>query len=103
MEQEGRGGNATPAFSRLRHQAEADQQGHHSAPGGDPGRGRQAGLFRTDIDAVELHMVISAMCVFKIANRHTFKPLYGRDLSSPALRDRVKEIICETVIRLLAP
>ena len=42
------------------------------------------------------------MCVFKIANRHTFKALYGRDLSAPALRERVKDIICDTVLRLLS-
>jgi AcrR family transcriptional regulator len=65
-------------------------------------RGRAQGIFRADIDAVELHFVISAMCVFKIANRHTFKALYGRDLSAPALRERVKDIICDTVLRLLA-
>ena len=65
-------------------------------------RGREMGRFRADIDAVEVHMVISAMCVFKIANRHTFKALYGRDLSSPALRERVKQIICDTVIRLIS-
>jgi AcrR family transcriptional regulator len=65
-------------------------------------RGREAGLFRADIDAVEVHMVISAMCVFRIANRHTFKALYGRDLFSPSLRGRVKDLICDTVLRLLA-
>jgi AcrR family transcriptional regulator len=65
-------------------------------------RGQKAGLFRKDIDAIELHMVISAMCVFKIANRHTFKALFGRDMASPKLRRRIKDVISDAVIRLIS-
>lgn len=65
-------------------------------------RGQKAGLFRKDIDAIELHMVISAMCVFKIANRHTFRALFGRDMASPKLRRRIKDVISDAVIRLIS-
>ena len=36
-----------------------------------------------DVDAVDLHMMISAFCVFRVANRHTFGALFGRDLARP--------------------
>ena len=42
--------------------------------------GRAAGVFRRDVDAVDLHMLISSYCVFRVANRHTWQALFGRDL-----------------------
>ena len=50
-------------------------------------RGRAEGVFRRDVDATDLHMMISAFCVFRIANRHTFGTMFDRDLLDPALRD----------------
>ena len=45
-------------------------------------RGRAAGQFRSDVDAVDVHLVISAYCVFQVANQHTFqlpvRPRLGR-------------------------
>jgi AcrR family transcriptional regulator len=43
-------------------------------------RGIDAGVFRDDIDALDLHMIISSYPVFHVANRHTFRTLFGRDL-----------------------
>lgn len=43
-------------------------------------RGVKAGAFRTDIDALDLHMLISAYSVFHVANRYTFRFIFGRDL-----------------------
>lgn len=64
-------------------------------------RGRQDGTFRTDIDAVDVHMLISAFCFFRVANRHTFGTLFRRDLSDPAVRKRHKELIADAVLRSL--
>src|SRR4051794_35747758 len=35
-------------------------------------RGRASGVFTRDVDALDVHMIISAYCVFRIANRDTF-------------------------------
>jgi AcrR family transcriptional regulator len=64
-------------------------------------RGRADGAFRTDIDAVDLHMMISAFCVFRIANRHTFGTLFGRDLTDAALRDRYRTMVGDMVVDYL--
>ena len=53
----------------------------------DPARGREAGSFTRDVDALDVHMVISSFCVFRIANRHTFGTLFGRDLVDADRRD----------------
>ena len=62
----------------------------HRADRADPGRGRREGSFTRDIDAVDLHMMISAFCVFRVANRHTFGAIFDRDLLDPDLRERYR-------------
>ena len=47
-------------------------------------RGRAEGVFRRDVDPIDVHMMISAFCVFRVANRHTFGAIFGRDLTRPA-------------------
>ena len=38
-------------------------------------------------------MVISAYCVFQVANQHTFGYLFERDLGSPERRDHLRSMI----------
>jgi len=61
-------------------------------------RGRREGVFRRDVDAVDLHMLISAFCFFRVSNRYTFGTIFHRDLSEPALYDRHKRMISDAVI-----
>lgn len=64
-------------------------------------RGRKEGVFRADLDPVDVHLLISAFCFFRVSNRHTFGIIFDRDLSDPKLRKRHKKIIIEAVERLL--
>lgn len=64
-------------------------------------RGRKLGQFRKDIDALEVHMVISALCFFRISNRHTFKAVFGLDMVGPQVNAQHKKIIGDAVIGLL--
>src|SRR3954452_5176036 len=61
-------------------------------------RGRAAGLFRDDVDALDVHMVISAFCVFRGANRYTFKAIFERDLLDPRLRGHLRQMIGDLVV-----
>ena len=61
-------------------------------------RGRAAGLFRDDVDALDVHMIISAFCVFRGANRYTFQAIFDRDLLDPRLRDHLRKIIGDLVV-----
>lgn len=65
--------------------------------------GREAGVFRDDVDAVDLHMLISSYCVFRVANRHTWQALFERDLLDPALRDRYRSMLGDVVVEYLTP
>jgi AcrR family transcriptional regulator len=64
-------------------------------------RGRGDGSFSRDVDAVDLHMMISAFCVFRVANRHTFGAIFGRDPLDPALRDRYRRMLGDMVVEYL--
>ncbi len=65
-------------------------------------RGRSDGSFTREIDAVDLHMMISAFCFFRVANRHTFKAIFDRDLVDSARRDQYREMVGEMVVRYLS-
>ena len=66
-------------------------------------RGQRAGVFRRDIDPVDLHMSISALCVFNVANRATFSTIFKRDMSSPkALAARRAQVV-DTILRYVSP
>jgi len=64
-------------------------------------RGRAQGVFRSDIKAIDLHLMIGALCFFRVSNRYTFGTLFGCDLSERRLRARHKRMIVEAVIRML--
>ena len=49
-------------------------------------RGVEQGIFRDDVDALDVHMIISAYACFHVANRHTFAAIFKRDLLDGALQ-----------------
>lgn len=65
-------------------------------------RGRQKAVFRHDISPGEVHMAISAMVFFAHFNRHTFGHSFGVDLSSKAGIERVRTLVTDAVLRLVA-
>ncbi len=65
-------------------------------------RGVRQGLFRSDLDAVDVHMAISSLCFFRVANRYTFRALFKRDLLSPRVRAHHKRMIGDAILGMLA-
>jgi AcrR family transcriptional regulator len=63
--------------------------------------GRAAGVFKRDVEAVDLHMIISSYCVFRVANRHTWATLFGRELLDDDLRDRYRAMLGDLVVEYL--
>jgi AcrR family transcriptional regulator len=57
-------------------------------------RGAKAGLFRKDVDPVQLYISIAGLCFFYIGNIHTLSALFERDLKAQAaLRERRQHVI----------
>lgn len=61
-------------------------------------RGQKAGEFRRDIVALDVHLLISAFCFFRISNRYTFEALFDDGMYEPAMRDRHRQMIVEAVL-----
>jgi AcrR family transcriptional regulator len=64
-------------------------------------RGRADRSLTRAVDAVDLHMMISAFCVFRVANRHTFGAIFSRDPLDPALRERYRQMLGDMVVEYL--
>jgi AcrR family transcriptional regulator len=64
-------------------------------------RGVKAGVFRKGLDAVDLHMSISALSFFNVSNKHTFSLIFKRDLDSAAAVTARRESIVEMVARFV--
>ncbi|MCM3893937.1 MULTISPECIES: TetR/AcrR family transcriptional regulator [Gordonia] len=60
--------------------------------------GRTAGLFRTDVSALDVHLVISSYCVFQVANRYTFGYLFDLDLTETSNRAHLRRMIGDVVV-----
>jgi AcrR family transcriptional regulator len=64
-------------------------------------RGRQQGIFRHDADPVDLHMLISAFCFFRVSNRYTFGAIFQQDFSEPGYLEKHKRMIGDVVLSWL--
>ena len=63
--------------------------------------GRASGVFVTEADAIDVHMMISAFCFFRVANQHTFGALFGRDMTAPEHHDRLRAMVGDMVVAYL--
>jgi AcrR family transcriptional regulator len=61
-------------------------------------RGREQGVFRADVDALDVHLVISSFCVFQVANRYTFGFLFDVDFTEVGQRAHMRRMIGDVVV-----
>ena len=66
-------------------------------------KGRADGTLRTDVDALDVHMLISAYCVFQIANSYTVGQLFDYDMRSDEVRSRNRALLGDLVVSWLRP
>jgi AcrR family transcriptional regulator len=61
-------------------------------------RGREDGSFHRAVEPVDLYMMISALCFFRISNGPTFSEVFGCDLSAESTANRQKQMIKDAVL-----
>lgn len=66
-------------------------------------QGAAEGLFRADVDALQLYLSILALGHFTVANRHTLSTIFGRDLGSEAALAAREAHAVEMVLGYLRP
>ncbi|HEY8705354.1 MAG TPA: TetR/AcrR family transcriptional regulator [Gaiellaceae bacterium] len=64
-------------------------------------KGYAEGVFRRSIDPLDLHMMISSFCFFRVANRHTFKAIFARDLVESRRREHYRRMLGDMVVDYL--
>ena len=63
--------------------------------------GFRQGAFRRRALPVDIHMLISAFCFFRVSNQYTFAKIFGIDSSSPGIRQRHRKIIVNAILSYL--
>ncbi|TWC10963.1 MULTISPECIES: TetR/AcrR family transcriptional regulator [unclassified Pseudomonas] len=64
-------------------------------------RGAEEGVFRTGLEPRDVHLLISSFCFHRVSNRHTFGEIFQIDLADEAIKQRHRQMICESVLRYL--
>ncbi|MEE1890707.1 TetR/AcrR family transcriptional regulator [Pseudomonas carassii] len=64
-------------------------------------RGVEQGVFRPGIEVIDLHMLMSSFCFYRVSNRHTFGDIFQIDLADEQVKQRHKQVICEAVMRYI--
>ena len=65
--------------------------------------GAETGVFRADLAARELYLLIASMGYFYQSNRHTLSAFLGEPLETPAAVARWEAFVADTVLRAVAP
>ena len=66
-------------------------------------RGQSLGVFRDDVPPIDIHIMISSFCFFRVSNRYTFGEIFAVDLSQQECRERHKKMLVDSIMRLLQP
>jgi TetR/AcrR family transcriptional regulator len=66
-------------------------------------RGQEQGVFRANVDAVDLYLSISGLAYFFLSNQHTLSWLLDRDLATRRRVLKRRQHVVEMVLSYLAP
>ena len=64
-------------------------------------RGERMGIFRNDVDPVDLYISICALCIMYFSNQHTLRAIFARDLTSKDSLDKRRETVVDLVVSYL--
>jgi AcrR family transcriptional regulator len=60
--------------------------------------GREQGVFRADVEALDVHILISSYCVFQVANRYTFGYLFNIDFTERDTHAHLRRMLGDVVV-----
>lgn len=64
-------------------------------------RGVEEGVFRPGLEPLDVHLLISSFCFYRVSNRHTIGEIFQIDLPEESVKQRHRQMICESVLRYL--
>jgi AcrR family transcriptional regulator len=63
--------------------------------------GERQGEFRTGVDPMTLHWMISSLCFYRVSNRHTWHANFGVDMEAPEQMAAQRRMTVEAVLSFL--
>jgi AcrR family transcriptional regulator len=66
--------------------------------GGVMTRGQADGVFRTDVDAIDVHMAIAALGIFNVSNQFTFGAIFQRAMGPKGDVPRRRRMVADIVL-----
>jgi AcrR family transcriptional regulator len=66
-------------------------------------KGAEQGVFRTGIDPIDVHSMISSLSFYNVANRHTFLHNFGVNFADPDVRAKRREQTIDCILAWVAP
>lgn len=64
-------------------------------------RGQKDGVFRLDVEPLDLHYLISSFCFFRVSNQYTLRAIFKRDTFDPEVRAIHKQMLVDAVLGFL--
>jgi AcrR family transcriptional regulator len=64
-------------------------------------RGQAGGLFRRDVDPVEIHKAIAALGIFNVTNRHTFGAIFQKEMGAKGDVARRCDLVADMILSYL--
>ena len=64
-------------------------------------RGYASGAFRRQAEAIDIHLMISSFCFFRMSNRYSFGAIFGVDLLDATRREHYRQMAGDMVVSYL--
>ncbi|MBF7143935.1 MULTISPECIES: TetR/AcrR family transcriptional regulator [Pseudomonas] len=64
-------------------------------------KGVASGVFREGLAAIDVHMLISSFCFYRVSNKHTFGEIFQVDFEDAALKQHHRAMIVEALVRFV--
>lgn len=65
-------------------------------------RGSATGFFRPNVNPVDLHLTISALCFHNVSNQHTLGFIFERDFMAPPVHAGRRQVVVDVIVRYVA-
>lgn len=64
-------------------------------------KGVASGVFREGLAAIDVHMLISSFCFYRVSNKHTFGEIFQVDFEDAALKQHHRAMVVEALVRFV--
>jgi hypothetical protein len=64
-------------------------------------RGQKQGVFRADVDPLDVHKAIAALGIFNVQNQYTFSAIFQREMGGAGDVSRRSRVVTDMMLRYL--